>query len=175
MSIQAVAWVLDQSEATYADRLVLIAIANHVGASGWAWPAIPSIAREARLGRATVFRAIEALEEAGELTIQRRPGKPNLYGLSALIGGSQIETGHPEVKGSQSGTGGVSSARRVGSQSGTRIIKNHQEPSRGRAREATDTSPILATTTMPPLPPELPDDVKARGVEYFRALRKGPA
>lgn len=100
MSIQAVAWVLEHSEATLADRLVLLAIANHCDARGWnGYPSVPLIAREARLGRSTVYRSIEALEASGELTVQRRTSKPSIYGIPALMGsqngtagGSQVET-----------------------------------------------------------------------------------
>lgn len=93
MSIQAVAWVLEHSEATLADRLVLIAIANHADARGWnAYPAVPCIAREARVDRATVFRAIEALEALGELQIKRRPGRASIYGIPG-VWGSQDATG----------------------------------------------------------------------------------
>lgn len=110
MSIQAVAWVLEHSEATLADRLVLIAIANHADARGWnAYPAVPLIAVEARVDRATVFRALDALEESGELTIKRRPGKANMYGIPALMG-SQDATG----MGSQDATGGVASTQKRG-------------------------------------------------------------
>lgn len=91
MSIQAVAWVLEHSEATLADRLVLIAIANHADGRGWnAWPAVDRIAVEARVDRRTVFRAIETLEAAGELTVKRRPGRPNIYGITALMGWQDV-------------------------------------------------------------------------------------
>lgn len=143
MSIQAVAWVLDESKATNADRLVLIAVANHIGPTGWAWPNVETISREARLDRATVFRAIERLEESGELDIMRRPGKSNLYGLTAMPGGSQSATPKAEVEGSQSATPPVAQMRPQGSQSATRSIKNHKEPTTARVREATDTSPII--------------------------------
>lgn len=141
MSIQAVGWVLDDSEATNADRLVLIAIANHIGPTGWAWPCIDTISRESRLGRRTVFRAIDALEEMGELTILRRPGKSNLYGLARYKG---CQSGTPQVvlEGSQSGTEGCQVGTK-GSQVGTQAFKNHKEPTTARVRAATDTSPII--------------------------------
>jgi hypothetical protein len=174
MSIQAVAWVLEESESTNADRLVLIAIANHIGATGWAWPCIPTIAHEAGVGRATVYRSIDALEELGELAVRRRPGKTSLYGLAAMPKGSQFETGQPEVEGSQSETGGVSSARREGSQSGTRTIKNHQEPkparARGPAREPTDTSPITIQDWVPT--GELHGPTKAQREVGLKAVRQ---
>lgn len=120
MSIQAVAWVLEHSEATLADRLVLIAIANHADARGWnAWPAVPQIAKEARVDRATVYRAIDALEDSGELIVERRPGKSNMYGIAALRG-SQDATG--EGVANCDGRGRILSQK--GSQSATRTIKN---------------------------------------------------
>lgn len=167
MSIQALAWVLENSEATLADRLVLLAIANHADARGWnAWPSIPQIAKEARVGRATVFRALEALEALGEIVVERRPGRSSMYGLPFL--GSQIETG----EGSQIETGGVSSTRQRGPRLRPKPSLTVIEPSRGpaRAREATDTSPILGPV---PLPDPLPDDVRRRGAEFIRSLRRG--
>lgn len=106
MSIQAMAWVLEESEATLAERLVLLAIANHADARGWnAWPAVPQIAREARVDPSTVYRVLELLERSGELVIKRRPGRSNIYGITALMG-SQSERGEPVVEGSQIERGG---------------------------------------------------------------------
>lgn len=164
MSIQAIAWVLEHSEATLAERLVLLAIANHADARGWnAYPSIPLIGAEARVGRTTVYRAIESLEDSGELAIIRRPGRSSMYGIAALKDGrgSQIGTG----EGSQIGTQGVPNTRKRGPNLGPKPYLTVKEPSRARAREA----------PAPHLPPELPGDVRARGAEYFRALRKGEA
>lgn len=126
------AWVLEHSEATYADRLVLIAIANHAGPTGWSWPAVPQIAREAGVDRATVFRAITMLEESGELTIRRRPGRASVYGLTAVLKGSQIATG----EGVANCDGGVASARQRGRRLRPEPSVTITEPSRARAREA---------------------------------------
>lgn len=162
MSIQALAWVLEHSEATLADRLVLLAIANHADARGWnAWPAVDSIAREARVHRVTVFRSIEALESAGELTVRRRPGRSNMYGLAAF-GGLQDATGG----GLQDATGkgvadcnpGVASSASRGGKSLPKPSVTVNEPSRARALTPT---------------PALPAETRARGAEFFRALRKG--
>lgn len=135
MSIQAVAWVLENSESTGSDRLVFIAIANHIGPTGWAWPSVPHIAKEARVDRATVFRALDTLEESGELAICRRPGKSNLYGVAAFHKGSQIAT-VADCDGSQIATGGVAS-RNKGVADCDPNHKNHKEPlARADAREA---------------------------------------
>lgn len=154
MSIQAVAWVLEHSEATLADRLVLIAIANHADARGWnAFPSVRLIGTEARCGRSTVYRAIEALERSGELVVHRRPNDSNMYGIAALMG-SQIGTG----EGSQIGTGGVPNTRKRGPRLGPKPSVTVNEPAR---------------THVTPMPPPLPADVRTRGAEFFRTLRKG--
>lgn len=166
MSIQAVAWVLEHSDATLADRLVLIAIANHADGRGWnAYPAVPLIASEAKVDRATVFRALTTLEDSGELTIRRRPGRPNMYGITALMG-SQNATG----EGSQDATGGVAN----GHYRGRKMRPEPSEPSRTvtrvHAREATDTTPIPLRPVKLPAP--LDEDTRQRGAGFIRALRR---
>lgn len=162
MSIQAVAWVLEHSQAKLADRLVLIAIANHADARGWnAWPSIGKIAEEAGVHDVTVWRSITALEQIGELTVQRRPGRPSRYGLPAL-NPLQIATG----EGLQDARGGPPANRKRPLASRKKPLNRMQpepsEPSmnhRERAPEATA--------------PALPADVRARGSEFFRTLRHG--
>lgn len=105
MSIQAMAWVLEHSQAEGLHRLVLMAIANHADQTGTnAFPSVDQIAREARVHRATVYRALPALVELGELEIRRGgsgPGATNLYRV--LMRGSHDATGqgsHGAKKGS---------------------------------------------------------------------------
>lgn len=167
MSIQAIAWVLENSEATLADRLVLLAIANHADARGRnAWPAIPLIAREARVDERTVYRALQALEQRGEIVIVKRPGRSSYYGLTALMTPDKLSPLTPDNlsgEGSQivRGTPDKLSPKPSFNRQGT--------VSRGRAREATDTSPIPAGPVR--LPSSLDKDTRARGAEYFRNLR----
>lgn len=85
MSIRAIAWVLEHSEAEGVDRLVLIAIANHVrGDGGESRPGQRRIAREARVAQSTASRAIRRLVESGELEIVTtgRGQTTNRYRLS---------------------------------------------------------------------------------------------
>lgn len=155
MSIQAVAWVLEHSGAALADRLVLIAIANHCDGRGWnAYPAIDLIAQEARVGRSTAIKSVQALELIGELTVERRPGRANIYGIPALMG-SRIETPLPV----QDLDGGVQDLDKRGPGSGPKPLRTVTQPSRTRG----DLS----------MPPELPADVKAKGKEFFKQLRNG--
>lgn len=148
MSIQAVAWVLEHSEATYADRLVLIAIANHIGPTGWAYPSVNTIASEARVDRSTVYRCIQNLVDSGELSAIKRPGKASLYGISAMHQGSQIET----PKGSHLRAQGVASRNKPMGE----MRPEPSEPSR----------------TAPPLPPKLDGATRERGAAFMRSLRK---
>jgi hypothetical protein len=69
MSIQAVAWVLDESEAEGIDRLVLISIANHTDERGISRPSVRKIAGEARISTNTVMAAVKRLVALGELEI----------------------------------------------------------------------------------------------------------
>lgn len=147
MSIQAVAWVLDHSIATLADRLVLIAIASHADAKGWnAWPAIDRIAHEARVHRATVMRSIQSLEALGELTVNRRPGRPSQYGITALLEGSQDATG----RGSQDATGrgvaicdgGVANDARTRRKLRPEPLRAFKEPSKSLARTRVREDPL---------------------------------
>lgn len=67
MSIQAVGWVLDQSETGGSERLVLISLANHADKDWLAGPSMRTIAAEARVSRGTVRRWLEALAEGGHI------------------------------------------------------------------------------------------------------------
>jgi|SRR5215831_4013959 len=94
MSVQAIAWVIENSTATGTDRLVLISLANHAGASTSdgafeSWPSVERIAREAGLARTrTAQDSLARLEAAGlvERIINGAPDdriradrRPNLY------------------------------------------------------------------------------------------------
>lgn len=68
VSIQTLAKVLESSQATLCDRLVLIAIANHTDAhDANAFPSVATIAREARVSTSKVHQSIRSLTALGEL------------------------------------------------------------------------------------------------------------
>lgn len=78
-------WVLDYSESKLADRLVLLAIANHCDRYGRdSWPLHTTIAAEAHVSVREVVRAIQALTELGELSVEKGAGEigKNRYTLS---------------------------------------------------------------------------------------------
>lgn len=82
MSVQALSWVFDHSPTTGSDRLVLLAIANHADIEGaHSFPGIDTLAREARVSRATAKRAIRGLEDHQHIDVVHGIGRghPNLY------------------------------------------------------------------------------------------------
>lgn len=80
MSVQALAAVLDHSQARLGARLVLIAIANHANEYGEnAYPSIDTIGREAHLSPRQVIRCVQELEQLGELDVLRESNKANRY------------------------------------------------------------------------------------------------
>lgn len=146
MSIQAVSWVLDHSEATGGERLVLIAIANHIDFND---PALPVLARESRLSRSAVIRCIQRLERNGELVVERDEhrgrSKKNHYTIpgyersrfATISGGalSEMVASGAEMVASETGNGRVDA---------TRTISNRVEP--GGAPQA---SPSRRGTRIP--------------------------
>lgn len=76
MSIQAISWVLEESEAKLGARLVLLSIANHADrVGGNAFPSVETIAIEAGMSTRQVQRALPILEKIGELEIDRGGGE----------------------------------------------------------------------------------------------------
>lgn len=88
MSVEAQAIALHHSRAESATaKLVLLGIANHDG-DGGAWPSVATLARYALCTPRTVQRAVEALEQLGEVRRVVQAGgtrwtadhrRPNLY------------------------------------------------------------------------------------------------
>lgn len=135
MSIQAVSWVLDHSTAQHGERLVLIAIANHYDFND---PALVVLAREARLSRSAVIRAIQSLEERGELEVDRddTPGRSrkNHYRIPGYEESRDATNRGERVA---SGEERVANPAGNGSADATRTASNHVQPSEGARKRAT--------------------------------------
>lgn len=81
MSIQAVSYVLELSNAKLGDRCVLLSIANHADKYGEeAWPSIATMASEANVSERTVYTCLDNLAQQGEIECsgerKNRHGRP---------------------------------------------------------------------------------------------------
>lgn len=75
MSIQAVAWALEQDIPGTA-KLVLVSLANHADhTTGHCWPSGETIAREASASLRSVYRYVGALRRNGYVRVLNRRGK----------------------------------------------------------------------------------------------------
>jgi|SRR5208283_31130 len=84
MSVQAMSWVIDNSEHKLGSLLVLLMIANHAKSDGTdAWPSVRTIARESRLSETQTHRCIRKLQRSRELAVEvgGGPHGTNLYHL----------------------------------------------------------------------------------------------
>jgi len=171
VSIQAVAWVLDHSMAEGHDRLVLIAIANHVhGGESYAWPSVARIAAEARVDRSTVYRSLHRLEAIGELVVTRGGGRGNtnsytLKGLQPATVKSPETVAACDAETVAAGNKTVAQMQKNGRSSATQNRINRNEPTHARTSEVHNGPRSM--------PPGLPADVRARGAQWARALRTG--
>ena len=81
MSVQAMSWVFDHSDAAPSDgRLVLLTLANHLnGETGLCCPGIDLLAAETRMSHSAVWRAVQRLEDAKHIEVVRAKGRGNRY------------------------------------------------------------------------------------------------
>lgn len=76
MSVQASAWVIENSQHKGSELLCLLMIANHAHADGTnAFPSIETLARECRMSARQIARILVRLEASGELKIERSGGR----------------------------------------------------------------------------------------------------
>ncbi|WP_298169324.1 helix-turn-helix domain-containing protein [Novosphingobium sp.] len=92
-ALTSIVWELDIASA---QKLVLLELADRVRddrRDDMAWPSLPTLARRTGLNRRTVIRALEALEGAGLVQINRRQGRGSRYVLRLPPDG-QLDRGH---------------------------------------------------------------------------------
>jgi DNA-binding MarR family transcriptional regulator len=87
LSVEAISWSLAQNAPSPTAKFVLVLLANLADDDGRCWPGIGYITDRTQLNRATIIRAIAALEDCGLLEKVIRPGegdgrKSNLYQLA---------------------------------------------------------------------------------------------
>lgn len=81
MSFEALRWAFERASiANKADHLVLLVMCWHANEDGFAWPSVPTIAREARLGQRSVYYSLRRLVAAGVLVVaEQKPGRSTRY------------------------------------------------------------------------------------------------
>ena len=107
MSVQAIVWVLENSESRLGPRHVLLSIANHADREGCnAFPSIPTIAKESNLSEREVHYCLPVLVELGELEIVRGAGprKCHVYNLAKMKGAKFAPVQNPAKRGAKSGS-----------------------------------------------------------------------
>lgn len=63
-----------------------LAIADFTNDKGFAWPAIPTLAKKARLSPRQVKRALDRLQRLGELTVSKKTGPHGVNRYRILLG-----------------------------------------------------------------------------------------
>jgi hypothetical protein len=111
MSVRAMAAVWDHSEApNLIVLMVALVLADHADHDGLVWLSVASVENQARVSRASAYRALHTLEDLGELVRVRQGGKgrgdTNTYRL-ALVDNLPKRGSHRDPlrvsKGSQKG------------------------------------------------------------------------
>ena len=96
MSKKAMTWVWKNGPKNRMDLLVLLSLADRANSEMKAWPTRRTIAKDCRMSRRSVVRALERLEEQGYIKSKQRrknDGKvltSNLYTLTIDMGQSDI-------------------------------------------------------------------------------------
>lgn len=96
MSIEAVDYVFQNSKVTGNARLLMVAIASHATAKGYAYPGRERLTKYVRVQSRRITDLIKQCEWAGELAVIERPGKSNEYYILGLSG--QIEKARPHAE-----------------------------------------------------------------------------
>ncbi len=134
VSVQAMTWVMNHSDARLGDRLVLFSIANHADSYGRAaWPSIATIAAEARLSERQVKRALPRLIELGELDVDEGGGPNGVHRFSIRMGDNLAP---PKTsRGDILAKGGDKSCTKSGQDVTQTVLEPSKEPSKTRARK----------------------------------------
>jgi hypothetical protein len=91
VSIEAMTWVLGHSEETLGRRLVLLALANYAWADGSnAFPAVATLARDARMSERQVQRALRGMEADGSISGEGKSSFGTTIWTVRMTGGDNL-------------------------------------------------------------------------------------
>jgi hypothetical protein len=150
LSVQAIAWVFDHSEAELGARLVALSVANHADKFGRnAWAAVATYAGEAHLSIRQTQYALRKLVEMGELVNtgvhgSRADRRTRVYAFPRMSDGAQNP--HPVEP------DGVQSSTSRGAESGTHGVHPiAPKPSLNRPEPSKELAPSKSTRERDPL------------------------
>ncbi len=131
MSHKVSTFVWKFSQAKYASRLVLVALADFADDEGYCWPSVKTIAKKARVSERTAQYGIRQLIEIGELAVDPNcgPNGCNVYRVLMPCGGAITDAPpcNPENKPVQRP---VENTLEIAPKpSGTVIVQPSEEPS----------------------------------------------
>jgi hypothetical protein len=141
MSIQAMAWVIQNSKQTGHGFVTLLMIANHANAEGKkSFPSMKTLATECRLSVRTIQRVILKLEDSGELQVDRSGGRAcHSYSLPLMFNvdtESTLQPGQPVHVDSERGQNEPSNVDKIDANVDRAVSTdpynrntNHKEPS----------------------------------------------
>lgn len=133
MSIRAINWVLERSEATLGSRLVLIALADCAHPDGTkAFPSVETIAHHARMTRRAAQAGLRKLEQEKHIEATGRTRHGTIVYRIVGMGGvdSSGEGGVADDKGGVvDDRGGVDSSRQLGVDSSPEPFNRHRSVS----------------------------------------------
>ena len=94
MSIPLTNAVWKHSKQKSGALIVLLAIADYANDEGNAWPAVPTLARKARMSKRNVQRWVRALQRDGELKVLRNEGRrgTNIYKICLPVAKADNDT-----------------------------------------------------------------------------------
>ena len=130
MSVQALGWVLQNSPAKLADRLVLIAIADHASSeTGQAWPSVSRLMTYSRLSERSVRASLRNLRDSGQITVEPSGG-PHGVNVYTVVMTPAESAPLQDLQGAGFASGGVQSLPPVGAESAPKpLIEPSKEPS----------------------------------------------
>ena len=141
MSMEAMTWAKDQVTGSATKKLLLIILADYSDATGFSYPSIGTLARQAELERTTVIRRLADLEEQGLIRKKERHCRRGRQASNGYF----LQLPHP-VEGCRAPpsppAGGVAQRHPRGSHSATPILEPPKEPNSARAKTADLLEPV---------------------------------
>lgn len=125
MSIKAITWVWDNSEAQGTELLCMLALADYANDEGEAYPGIQRLAHRCRVGERAIQKVISKLVDLGEIEvihnqgIATSTGKTNLYKLTKYAQGVNVGTPLKMARGERGDTPGVNVGTPLGVNGGS--------------------------------------------------------